>query len=166
MKLSKNFSLKEVTASGTATRLGIDNSPSEEHLVNLTNVVVTIAQPLREAFGKPVRINSGYRGPALNKAVGGASKSQHCNGEALDLEIDGVANKAVADWIDEHCEYDQLILEFYNPAEGENSGWVHVSFKADGNNRKSKLIAFKDGKSTRYVSVEEFDENDDYKKYL
>ena len=126
MKLSKNFSLEELTRSATATKLGIDNTPDDEHLKNLQVVVDEIAQPLRDYFGKPVRINSGYRSPALNEAIGGSKKSQHSKGEALDLEIDGVSNMEVAGWITENCDYDQVILEFYNPAEGPNSGWVHA----------------------------------------
>lgn len=157
MKLSENFSLEELTRSATATKLGIDNTPDEEHLNNLQVVVDEIAQPLRDHFGKPVRINSGYRSPALNDAIGGSKKSQHSKGEALDLEIDGVSNMEVAGWITENCDYDQVILEFYNPAEGPNSGWVHASCKADlSQNRKRNLIALKDGNKTVYLVTEDF----------
>lgn len=157
MKLSKNFSLEELTRSATATKLGIDNTPDEEHLNNLQVVVDEIAQPLRDHFGKPVRINSGYRSPALNDAIGGSKKSQHSKGEAIDLEIDGVSNMEVAGWITENCDYDQVILEFYNPAEGPNSGWVHASCKADlSQNRKRNLIALKDGNKTVYLVTEDF----------
>ena len=157
MKLSKNFSLEELTRSATATKLGIDNKPDEEHLKNLQVVVDEIAQPLRDHFGKPVRINSGYRSPALNDAIGGSKKSQHSKGEAIDLEIDGVSNMEVAGWITENCDYDQVILEFYNPAEGPNSGWVHASCKADlSQNRKRNLIALKDGNKTVYLVTEDF----------
>ena len=157
MKLSKNFSLEELTRSATATKLGIDNKPDEEHLKNLQVVVDEIAQPLRDHFGKPVRINRGYRSPALNDAIGGSKKSQHSKGEALDLEIDGVSNMEVAGWITENCDYDQVILEFYNPAEGPNSGWVHASCKADlSQNRKRNLIALKDGNKTVYLVTEDF----------
>ena len=160
MKLSENFSLKEVVRSSTAKKLGIDNTPNEEHLQNLQVVVNEIAQPLRDHFGKPVRINSGYRSPALNDAIGGSKKSQHSKGEALDLEIDGVSNMEVADWICDNCDYDQVILEFYNPAEGPNSGWVHASCKENlDENRKRNLIALKDGKKTVYVMTEDFIED-------
>ena len=160
MKLSENFSLKEVVRSSTAKKLGIDNTPNEEHLQNLQVVVNEIAQPLRDHFGKPVRINSGYRSPALNDAIGGSKKSQHSKGEALDLEIDGVSNLEVADWICDNCDYDQVILEFYNPAEGPNSGWVHASCKENlDENRKRNLIALKDGKKTVYVMTEDFIED-------
>ena len=157
MKLSENFSLEELIRSSTAMRIGIDNIPNDEHLKNLQVVVDEIAQPLRDHFGKPVRINSGYRSPALNDAIGGSKKSQHSKGEALDLEIDGVSNMEVADWITENCDYDQVILEFYNPAEGPNSGWVHASCKADlSQNRKRNLIALKDGNKTVYLVTEDF----------
>ena len=157
MKLSENFSLDEVIRSATATKLGIDNIPEQEHLDNLQVVIDEIAQPLRDHFGKPVRINSGYRSPALNDAIGGSKKSQHSKGEALDLEIDGVSNMEVAGWITENCDYDQVILEFYNPAEGPNSGWVHASCKADlSQNRERNLIALKDGNKTVYLVTEDF----------
>ena len=157
MKLSKNFSLDEVIRSATATKLGIDNTPDDEHLKNLQVVVDEIAQPLRDHFGKPVRINSGYRSPALNEAIGGSTKSQHSKGEALDLEIDGVSNLEVADWITDNCDYDQVILEFYNPTDGPNSGWVHASCKAIlSENRERKLIALKDGKKAVYTLANEF----------
>ena len=157
MKLSENFSLDEVIRSATATKLGIDNIPEQEHLDNLQVVIDEIAQPLRDHFGKPVRINSGYPSPALNEAIGGSKKSQHSKGEALDLEIDGVSNMEVAGWITENCDYDQVILEFYNPAEGPNSGWVHASCKADlSQNRERNLIALKDGNKTVYLVTEDF----------
>ena len=157
MKLSENFSLDEVIRSATATKLGIDNIPEQEHLDNLQVVIDEIAQPLRDHFGKPVRINSGYRSPALNDAIGGSKKSLHSKGEALDLEIDGVSNMEVAGWITENCDYDQVILEFYNPAEGPNSGWVHASCKADlSQNRERNLIALKDGNKTVYLVTEDF----------
>ena len=157
MKLSENFSLEELIRSSTARRIGLDNIPNDEHVKNLQVVVDEIAQPLRDHFGKPVRINSGYRSPALNDAIGGSKKSQHCKGEALDLEIDGVSNLEVADWITDNCDYDQVILEFYNPAEGPNSGWVHASCKANlSENRERNLIALKDGKKTVYLVTEDF----------
>ena len=108
-----------------------------------TNVV----QKVRENFGVTV-INSGYRGPALNEAVGGSSKSQHCKGEAVDIECPGTGNYDVAKWIEENCDFDQLILEFYTPGIPD-SGWVHVSYKAEGN-RKSILTAMKENGKTVY----------------
>lgn len=140
MQLSEHFNLKEFTKSETAIRKRIDNTPSSQHASNLKLVCEKILEPVRNHFGKPIRINSGYRGPALNSAVGGSSKSQHCNGEAVDFEIDGIPNPELAKWVSENCEFDQIILEFYDPKEGPNSGWVHASYSA-GKNRKQKLTA-------------------------
>ena len=141
MQLSEHFNLKEFTKSETAIRKRIDNTPGPEHAQNLKIVCEKILEPVRKHFGKPVRINSGYRGPALNSAVGGSSKSQHCNGEAVDFEIDGLANPELAKWVSQNCEFDQVILEFYDPKEGPNSGWVHASYTSKGTNRKQLLTA-------------------------
>jgi len=141
MQLSEHFNLKEFTKSETAIRKRIDNTPNEKHAQNLKNVCEKILEPVRNHFGKPVRINSGYRGPALNAAVGGSGKSQHCNGEAVDFEIDGLPNPELAKWVADNCEFDQIILEFYDPKEGPNSGWVHASYTSSGPNRKQKLTA-------------------------
>jgi putative chitinase len=149
MQLSEHFNLKEFTKSETAIRKRIDNTPNAQHAQNLKNVCDKILEPVRKHFGKPVRINSGYRGPALNAAVGGSSKSQHCNGEAVDFEIDGLPNPELAKWVSENCDFDQIILEFYDPKEGPNSGWVHASYSA-GKNRKQKLTAVTVGGKTVY----------------
>jgi putative chitinase len=141
MQLSEHFNLKEFTKSETAIRKRIDNTPGPEHAQNLKIVCEKILEPVRKHFGKPVRINSGYRGPALNSAVGGSSKSQHCNGEAVDFEIDGLANPELAKWVSQNCDFDQVILEFYDPKEGPNSGWVHASYTSKGTNRKQLLTA-------------------------
>ena len=141
MQLSEHFNLKEFTKSETATRKRIDNTPNVQHANNLKLVCEKILEPVRNHFGKPIRINSGYRGPALNATVGGSSKSQHCNGEAVDFEIDGLPNPDLAKWVADNCDFDQIILEFYNPKEGPNSGWVHASVASNGNNRRQKLTA-------------------------
>ena len=149
MQLSEHFNLKEFTKSETAIRKRIDNTPNSVHATNLKAVCEKILEPVRNHFGKPVRINSGYRGPALNAAVGGSSKSQHCNGEAVDFEIDGLPNPELAKWVSENCDFDQIILEFYDPKEGPNSGWVHASYSA-GKNRKQKLTAVTENGKTVY----------------
>ena len=149
MQLSEHFNLKEFTKSETAIRKRIDNTPNSVHATNLQKVCEKILEPVRNHFQKPVRINSGYRGPALNSAVGGSSKSQHCNGEAVDFEIDGLANPELAKWVAANCEFDQIILEFYDPKEGPNSGWVHASYSA-GKNRKQKLTAVTENGKTVY----------------
>ena len=140
MQLSEHFKLNEFTKSETAIRKRIDNTPGPAHASNLQKVCEKILEPVRKHFGKPVRINSGYRGAALNAAVGGSSKSQHCNGEAVDFEIDGLPNPDLAKWVAANCEFDQIILEFYDASEGPNSGWVHASY-SEGKNRKQILTA-------------------------
>ena len=147
MKLSKNFTLEEFTKSQTATRLDIDNTPQGEHLEAAKLLFENVVQPVRDTFG-PTIINSGYRGPELNAAVGGSAKSQHCKGEAVDIECPGTANYDVAKWIEDTLDFDQLILEFYTPGVPD-SGWVHVSYKAEGN-RKSVLTAMKENGKTVY----------------
>ena len=147
VRLSKNFSLQEFTKSQTATRQGLDNAPNDEHLASATALFENVVQKVRHNFGVTV-INSGYRGPALNTAVGGSSNSQHCKGEAVDIECPGTGNYDVAKWIEDNCDFDQLILEFYTPGIPD-SGWVHVSYKAEGN-RKQSLTAMKENGKTVY----------------
>jgi zinc D-Ala-D-Ala carboxypeptidase len=141
MDLSKSFTLNELTKSQEATRLGIDNTPSEEHILNLKILCEKILQPIRDFYGMPVSVSSGYRSAALCEAVGSNSKSQHTKGQAADFEIFGMANKDLADWIVQNLDYDQCILEFWNP-EDPNSGWVHCSYN-DSGNRKQYLRAQK-----------------------
>lgn len=148
MKLSANFTLQEFTKSQTALRLGIDNEPEGEHLEAAIALFENVVQPVRENFG-PTVINSGYRGPALNEAVGGSAKSQHCKGQAADIECPGVPNADIAQWIVDNLDFDQVILEFYTPGIPD-SGWVHVSYRADGENRKSILTAMKEDGKTVY----------------
>lgn len=152
MRLSKNFTLQEFTKSQTAIRMDIDNTPEEEHLEAAKILFEKVVQPVRNHFG-PTVINSGYRGPELNKAVGGSSRSQHCKGEAVDIEVPGVANAEVAEWIYKNLDFDQLILEFYTPGIPD-SGWVHVSYKSDESekNRKQVLTAYKEDGATVYAS--------------
>ena len=149
VQLSKNFTLTEFTKSQAGDRLGIDNTPTGEHLENLKNLVSNIIQPLREKLNKPITINSGYRGEAVNKAVGGVSTSQHCSGEAADIECPGMSNPDLANFIKQHFEFDQLILEFHKPGVPD-SGWVHVSLKRGGTQRKQCLTAVSEGGKTVY----------------
>ena len=149
VKLSQNFTIQEYIKSQTALRQGIDNTPTEEHMGNATALFRNVVQKVRDQFGVTV-INSGYRGEALNKAVGGSSKSQHCKGEAVDIECPGTPNYDVAKWIEDNLDFDQLILEFYTPGVPD-SGWVHVSYKSEGN-RKSVLTAMKENGKTVYKS--------------
>ena len=151
MKLSKNFSLDELTASNTAIKKNIDNSASPTIVDALQELVTNVLQPVREKFG-PVTITSGYRCDELNKAIGGSTTSDHSYGRAADFEVKGVDNRVVAIWISENLPYKQLILEFYNDGE-TNSGWIHCSYDKD-NNKKQKLKALKDGKRTVYVEAD------------
>jgi hypothetical protein len=147
VRLSQNFTIQEYIKSQTALRQGIDNTPTEEHMGNATALFRNVVQKVRDQFGVTV-INSGYRGEALNKAVGGSSKSQHCKGEAVDIECPGTPNYDIAKWIEDNLDFDQLILEFYTPGVPD-SGWVHVSYKSEGN-RKSVLTAMKENGKTVY----------------
>jgi len=140
MKLSENFSLKEMTFSDTAIRKQIDNTPEIEHIIALTNLCCNILQPVRENFKKPIKINSGYRSVELCEAIGSSARSQHAKGEAADFEIYGLSNLELATWIYDNLDYDQLILEFHDPDEDPNSGWVHVSYTRNGENRKDSRI--------------------------
>ena len=142
MKLTANFSLSELTKSQTATRKGIDNTPSPEHQENLKLLCEAVLQPVRAHFGRVVTVTSGYRSPELCTAIGSKITSQHARGEAADFEIFGVSNKELADYIHEHLDYDQLILEYWNESD-PNSGWVHCSY-SEGKNRKQYLKAYKD----------------------
>jgi len=148
MRLSTNFTLAEFTKSQTATRKGLDNTPGEEHLANAKELFENVVQKVRENFGVTV-INSGYRGPALNTAVGGSSNSQHCKGEAVDIECPGTANETVAQWIADNLEFDQLILEFAEKGIPD-AGWVHVSYVSEGN-RKQILTALRDPATRKTV---------------
>ena len=141
MLLTKSFTLNELTKSQEATRLGIDNTPNEEQILNLKLLCENILQPVRDFYGMPLSVSSGYRSAALCEAIGSSSKSQHTKGQAADFEIFGIANSVLADFIVKNLDYDQCILEFWNEND-PNSGWVHCSYNALGN-RKQFLKAEK-----------------------
>ena len=141
MQLSKHFTLEEMEKSQTATRRNIKNKAGSGEIKNLGDLCYEVLEPVRAKFDKPVTITSGYRSPELSEAIGSKSTSQHCLGEAVDLEVIGVSNLKVALWIENNVDFDQLILEFWT---GEaNSGWIHCSF-VEGSNRK-QIFTF-DGK--------------------
>lgn len=148
MKLSKNLDLIEITRSTEAKRRGINNSPTSEHLASLKLLAEKVFQPIRDHFAVPIHISSGYRSRILNNAIGGATKSQHCTGQAIDIDVDGtsITNKQIFDFIKDNLEFDQLIFEFGNDS---NPDWVHVSYSKDGN-RKQILRAKKVGIKTYY----------------
>jgi hypothetical protein len=149
MNLSANFSLHEMCKSETALRMGYDNTPDDEATENLRLLCEKVLQPVRDHYGKGVKVNSAYRSPESNAAVGGSKTSDHCKGMAADIEIPGVANADLAQWIMDNLDYTQLILEFYTPGIPD-SGWVHVSF--DPNNlKKQELTATKVAGKTQYL---------------
>ena len=124
MRLSRNFTLSELTRSQTATRRGIDNTPDDEQIKNLERVCSEILQPVREHFGVGFSPSSGFLSVALCEAIGSSSKSQHAKGEAVDFEIPGQDNKSVAEWVRDNLNLDQLILEYYT-REDPTYGWIH-----------------------------------------
>ena len=149
MNLSANFTLNELTKSETATRLDLDNTPNEEQIESLRLLCENILQPVRDHFGKPVKISSGFRAPAVNQATGGSATSDHCKGQACDFEIEGLSNPDVATWIMENLTYSQLILEFY--VQGQpNSGWIHCSYNPE-KLIKQELTAVKVAGKTQYL---------------
>lgn len=149
MNLSPNFSLHEMCKSETALRMGFDNTPDEEATENLRALCENVLQKVRDHYGKGVKVNSAYRSPESNAAVGGSKTSDHCKGMAADIEIPGVANAELAQWIMDNLEYTQLILEFYTPGTPD-SGWVHVSYDPS-NLKKQELTATKVAGKTTYL---------------
>jgi len=149
--MSDHFSIKELTYSDTAIRLGIDNTPTDEVLKNLQLVTQHILEEVRSYFDKPIKITSGYRSPALCQAIGSKPTSQHTLGQAVDFEVIGIPNKVVSDWIVNNLDFDQCILEFWKPNE-YNSGWVHCSYKTSGN-RKMYLKAYTANGRTVYEVI-------------
>ena len=150
MQLSEHLTLAEVTKSQTATRLGIDNDPDAHQLAALKAVAENIFEPLRNHFGVPIGISSGLRSKALNKAIGGSTRSQHCHGQALDIDADiygGINNRDIFRFIQNNLDFDQLIWEF---GSDDNPAWVHVSFVDDGTNRGQTLRAVKENGRTLY----------------
>ena len=148
MKLSENFTLSEMTKSETALRHGLENTPGEAEIANLQALAENVLQRVRDHYGRGVKVNSGFRHPEVNAAVGGSKTSDHCRGQAADIEIPGVANAELAEWIRDNLEFRQLILEFYTPGVPD-SGWVHVSF-VEGDNKKQVMTALKENGKTVY----------------
>ena len=150
--ISKHISDKEGVYSTTATRRGLDNTPDKEQLSNMKLLAEKVFEPLREWVGGPIRINSFFRGPELNKAIGGSSKSQHCKGQAVDID-DGRCNKTNAEmyrFIKDELEFDQMIWEF---GDDKNPNWVHVSYVSEDENRNRCLKAYKDKSKTKYKII-------------
>ena len=153
MRLSKNLTLKEAIKSNTASRLGIENSPEEWEIHNLRAVAENVFQPVRDHFGVPIGVSSGYRSKALNKAIGGSKYSQHMIGEALDIDADiygKVTNAEIFNYIKNNLEWDQMIWEF---GDDDEPNWVHVSYKEAGHNRKQLKRAYRDKKGIYYKVI-------------
>lgn len=151
MQLSKNLSLAEMIISAEAKRKGISNMPGDDHLANMKKLAINIFQPIRDHFKEPIHISSGYRSLALNKAIKGAASSQHCSGEAMDIDMDGttISNAQIFDYIKKNLNFDQLIWEFGTDA---NPDWVHVSYESTGKQRKQILKAIKKNGKASYIN--------------
>jgi hypothetical protein len=138
--------------STTATRRGIDNTPNDEQLSNMELIAKKVFEPLRKYVGGPIKINSFFRCPKLNKAIGGSSKSQHCHGQAIDIDdtFGVVANSDMYNYIKNNLDFDQLIWEF---GDDDNPNWVHVSYVSKEDNRNRCLRASKSGGTTLYSVI-------------
>jgi hypothetical protein len=150
VNLTKNFTLHEMTKSETALRHDLDNTPSQDVISNLQALAVNVLQPIRDHYGKGVKVNSGFRHPEVNARVGGSRTSDHCRGMAADIEIPGVSNAELAEWIKANLPFTQVILEFYTQGIPD-SGWVHVSYDP-ANLKKQALTAVKQDGKTVYLS--------------
>jgi zinc D-Ala-D-Ala carboxypeptidase len=146
VNLTQNFTLSEMTKSETALRFGMDNTPTSSEIENLRTLCENVLQKVRDYYGMGVKVNSGYRHPLVNAKVGGSTMSDHCKGVAADIEIPGIANADLAEWIKDNCEFKQLILEFYTPGIPD-SGWVHVSYDPSDNKKQVLTATKKDGKT-------------------
>jgi len=153
MKLSQHLDLSEVTRSESAKRNQISNMPTGEHIANFMILAEKVFEPIREHFGVQIHISSGYRSKELNAMIGGSASSQHCKGQAIDIDMDGrtngVTNKMVYDYIKDNLKFDQLIWEF---GDDTNPDWVHVSYN-EGKNRNQKLKAIKSNGKTSYTAI-------------
>ena len=150
MNLTTNFTLAEMVKSDTALRHDMDNTPGEKEIENLKRLAEKVLQPVRDSYQKGVKVNSGYRAPDVNAKVGGSKTSDHCKGQAADIEIPGVPNADLAKWITENLDFTQVILEFYTPGVPD-SGWVHVSYDPE-NLKKQVLTATKQDGKTVYLN--------------
>jgi hypothetical protein len=150
MQISKHLLLAEVTRSETAKRKGISNMPTPEHLENFKKLAEKVFEPIREHFGVPIHISSGYRSKALNTAIGGSLTSQHCSGEAIDIDMDGasITNAQIFNYIKDNLVFDQMIWEF---GTDKNPDCDHVSYESTGTKRKQILKAIKSGGKTSYI---------------
>tara|TARA_R100000750_G_C2335575_1_gene91945 strand:- start:45 stop:500 length:456 start_codon:yes stop_codon:yes gene_type:complete len=150
--ISKHISYKEGIHSITAIRKGIDNEPNEEQLANMKLVAEKVFEPLRIFINGPIKVNSFFRSPDLNKAIGGSTKSQHCKGQAIDIDdtYGKATNAEMYWWIKENLDFDQMIWEFGN---NDNPDWVHVSYVSPDKNRNRCLKAYREDGKTKYKVI-------------
>ena len=150
--VSEHVSYKEGVYSATATRRGIDNDPNDEQLANMELIAEKVFEPLRKFVGGPIKINSFFRSEKLNKRIGGSSKSQHCKGQAMDIDdtLKVVANSDMYNYIKNNLDFDQLIWEF---GDDENPNWIHVSYVSEEDNRRRCLRAYRKNRKTKYVVI-------------
>ena len=150
--ISKHISYKEGVYSITAIRKGIDNEPNEEQLSNMKLVAEKIFEPVRTHFKVPIKVNSFFRSPDLNKAIGGSTKSQHCKGQAIDIDdtYGKVKNSDIYWWIKDNLDFDQMIWEFGN---NDNPDWVHISYVSPDKNRNRCLKAYREDGKTKYMVI-------------
>ena len=150
--ISKHISYKEGVHSITAIRKGIDNEPNEEQLANMKLVAEKVFEPLRVFINGPIKVNSFFRSPDLNKAIGGSTKSQHCKGQAIDIDdtYGKATNAEMYWWIKENLDFDQMIWEF---GSNDNPDWVHVSYVSPDKNRNRCLKAYREDGKTKYMVI-------------
>ena len=150
--ISKHVSYKEGVYSNTATRRGINNTPNDEQLSNMELIAEEIFEPLRVWVGGPIKINSFFRSPELNTAIGGSSKSQHCKGQAMDIDdtFGKATNAEMYHFIKDNLDFDQMIWEF---GDDDNPNWVHISYVSEEDNRRRCLKAYKEESKTKYKVI-------------
>tara|TARA_R110002110_G_scaffold46921_2_gene141331 strand:+ start:4845 stop:5300 length:456 start_codon:yes stop_codon:yes gene_type:complete len=150
--ISKHISDREGVYSATATRKGIDNTPNDDQLSNMRSIAEEVFEPLRAYVGGPIKINSFFRCPELNTAIGGSSKSQHCKGQAIDIDdtFGRMTNAEMYYWIKKYLEFDQMIWEF---GDDDNPDWVHISYVSESENRNRCLKAYRDKGKTKYMVI-------------
>ena len=150
--ISRHISYKEGVYSRTATRLNIDNKPNDDQMQNMCLIAEEVFEPLRVWVGGPIKINSFFRSPELNKAIGGSTKSQHCHGQAIDLDdtFGRATNAEMYEFIRKYLDFDQMIWEF---GDDDNPSWVNVSYVSEDKNRNRCLKAYKEKGKTRYMVI-------------
>ena len=150
--ISEHISYKEGTRSTTAIRRGISNNPDNEQLANMELLAEKVFEPLREWVDGPIKINSFFRSPELNKAIGGSGKSQHCHGQAIDIDdtYGKVANSEMYHYVKNNLDFDQMIWEF---GDDDNPDWVHISYVSEEDNRRRCLKAYREGGKTKYMVI-------------